>query len=101
MGNTIIGRLWRGDVALHETFWRYTIAYGLLINAITSIGFLVLIASDHAMLAFLAGYAVSLPFNLFIMIALWRSAERYQGDQSTARFMQTAGVVWILFLSVT
>lgn len=101
MGNTLIGRLWRGEVALHEAFWRYTIAYGLLINAATSIAFMVLIASDQAIPAFLLGYAVSLPCNLFLIIALWRSAERYQGDQSTARFMQIAGAAWILLLSVT
>ncbi len=101
MNNTTIGRLWRGEIALHETFWRYTIAYGLLINAITSISFLILIANDQAIPALVLGYVVSLPCNLFLLIALWRSADRYRGARSTARFMQVAGAVWILLLSVT
>lgn len=101
MGNTFIGRLWRGEFTLHETFWRYTVAYGLLINAITSVGFLILIVNGHTILAFLVGYGLAIPYNLFALIALWRSADRFEGERTTAEIMRIAGTVWILLLSIT
>lgn len=101
MTDTPIARLWRGEIALHDTFWRHVVLYALLVNIATSVGFMALITSNQAVLALLVGYGCSIPYNLFVLIALWRSAENYDGDSSTAEFMRVAGTFWIGLLSIT
>lgn len=96
-----IARLWRGEHDLHDTFWRYTILVGLAVNVVTSIGFMVLVTYEMPLVAALVGYGLSIPYNIFILIALWRSAGAYKGPSFTATFMRVTGIVWMAFLTLT
>ena len=101
MNAGFIARLWRGEHDLHDTFWRYTIVIGLAINLATSAGFMVLITTGLPVAAAIVGYGLSVPYNIFILIALWRSAGAYKGPQFTATFMRVTGILWMALLTLT
>lgn len=68
---------WRGDLPLAQTFWTWTVTVGLLVNLSTTIAFLMLISLDRPWVALVAGYALSVPYNIMAVVGTWRSAERY------------------------
>ena len=100
MSGSLLARLWRGEHDLHDTFWRYTILYGLLVNVVTTIGFMALIAANMPAAAVIVGYAIPIPYNIFVVVAVWRSAGAYQGPISTAVFMRVTGILWMTVLSL-
>ena len=67
---------WQGRVPLSTLFWRDMAIYGTLINIVTTIGSLVLFASDLPDPAAMAVYVMPFPYNLFLTMSVWRTAER-------------------------
>lgn len=98
---TILIRLWRRELALANQFRHWAVLGGLLVNMVTSALFLALIATDHPILALIAGYAPSLPYNILVTVAVWRAAERCKGDRKWADLARGATVVGMVLLSVT
>jgi hypothetical protein len=94
-------RLWQGDVPLPQAFWHWAVAGGLAVNGLTSILFLALIMNDRLVAAFIAGYALSVPYNVLVTVGVWRSAGRYQGDRRWADLARIVTVVGMALLSVT
>ena len=94
-------RLWRGDMALSEAFWRYAVVFGFIVNATSTLLFMALIAYDYPALAALVGYGISIPYNILAVVGVWRSSERYEGAKSTAELARVAGLVWVVILSIT
>lgn len=101
MSTSLAARLWRGELPLHDTFWRYVIIYALLVNIATTLGFMVLLSNDQPAIALFVGYGLSVPYNVLALLALWRSADKHDGDRSTAQLMRIAGAAWIVLLTVT
>ena len=98
---TSIHRLWRGDLPLANAFWNWAVFGGLLVNAATSALFLMLIAVDRPILAFVAGYVLSVPYNVVVCIGVWRSAGRYTGERQWAELARIVTVGGMVLLSVT
>jgi len=71
--------LWDGRVPLKQVFWQWAIVYGLLVNLVTSALFFGLVIYDVAPLLLIVAFILPVPFNLFVVVAVWRSADRYQG----------------------
>lgn len=94
-------RLWRGELPLADAFWSWGVAGGLLVNAVTSALFLLLIMDDRPILATIAGYAPSLPYNALVCVGVWRSAGHYTGDRKWAELARTVTIVGMILLSVT
>ncbi|MPZ39577.1 MAG: hypothetical protein GEU95_16265 [Rhizobiales bacterium] len=94
-------RLWQGDLPLPQAFWNWAVAGGVAVNALTSILFLALIMADHLVAAFVAGYALSVPYNFIVMVGVWRSAGRYVGDRRWADVARIVTVAGMVLLSVT
>ncbi len=73
-------RLFRGDIPLHVTFW----IYGFLIGHFLSFLFESLPKIDNQYSWFI--YSVFLillvTYNIFILVAIWRSANKYQGKKN-------------------
>lgn len=93
--------LWSGDLALEEAFWTWTVTLGLLINIGTSLLFLVLLLADKPLAALLAGYAISVPYNVAATVGVWRSAARYAGPPLNANLARIATVVLMSALTLT
>jgi len=82
----LIRELWRGNVPLSITFWRFGVGVSLLLNAallyaqfqpdiLTTVG---------GLICFLLTLLFSIIYSPFILIAIWRSANKYQGLQRYA-----------------
>jgi len=98
---TVIGRLWRGEIPLVSAFWDWAVIGGLLVNLGTSLGFYLLLTQDLTLPAMLIGYGLSLPYNLLVTVGVWRSADRHQGDRTTANILKVITVVGMVVLSAT
>jgi hypothetical protein len=94
-------RLWRGELPLGEAFWTYAVLGGLLVNALTSLALLALIAADRPLAALAAGYALSVPYNVIALVGVWRSAARHEGPRLRADLIRIATLVGMILLSVT
>lgn len=93
--------LWAGDLALGEAFWTWTVTVGLLVNISTTLLFLMLVMQDRPVAAAVAGYAVSVPYNVVATVGVWRSAAHYEGPPQHADLARLAAIVLMAVLSVT
>lgn len=71
---TLLHKLWHGEIPLARAFWTYAILYGGLLNLLTTAGAFALIGDDAATPWVLVVYFLPVPYNVFIVIAVWRSA---------------------------
>ncbi|TAK08158.1 hypothetical protein EPO44_03005 [bacterium] len=82
----LIKELWRGDVPLSTAFWRFGFGVNFLLNA----AFLYLnfqpdiLTTAIGMIFFLLLLLFFIVYGPFILIAIWRSANKYQGFQRNA-----------------
>jgi hypothetical protein len=94
-------RLWRGEIALPDAFWNWAVIGGLAVNLISSAAFLFLIMAERPVAAALAGYLVSVPYNVVVVVGVWRAAERYDGERRWADLARVVTAVGMMLLSVT
>lgn len=97
----LFGQLWRGELALSNAFWNWAVTGGLLVNIVSSVGFLVLIMAERPIVALFVGYGLSVPYNLIVLVGVWRSADHYEGDKQWANLARIITAVGVLILSVT
>jgi hypothetical protein len=98
---TRLARLWTGDLPLDEAFWGWAVAGGLLVNLATSLAFLTLMAADRPFVALVAGYGPSAPYNLVVLVGVWRAAARHTADPSRAQLMRIVTLVAMAVMTVT
>ncbi len=94
-------RLWRGELALENAFWNWAVLGGLIINVSSSTLFLFLVMADRLILAFIVGYAFSVPYNFVVLVGVWRSADRYTGDRRWADLVRLITIIGAILFSVT
>ena len=51
--------------------------------------------------AFIAGYALSVPYNVIVSVGVWRSAERYAGELRWADLARIVTIIGMVLLSIT
>ena len=96
-----LSRLWRGELALADAFWNWAVFGGLAITVASSALFLFLIMADRSISAFIAGYALSVPYNAVVSVGVWRSAERYAGERRWAELARIVTIIGMVLLGVT
>jgi hypothetical protein len=94
-----VGRLWRGEESLARAFWEYAILYGTLANLVTTAGMFAAVASGLPVLLAVAIHVLPIPYNIFVVIAVWRSARRYPVQQEWPLLARIGVVVWALIAS--
>ncbi len=99
-------KLWSGDVSLPVTYW----VFGVLIGGVVLKGvLLVLIELSFARIAMsefgnlgLRGYYwFTVAYSLFMAVAIWRSAQKYQGIRIWSHLARAAVVLGVLSLAVS
>jgi len=95
------GRLWRGEVPLHDVFWNWAIIGGLAVNGLTTAGMFILLAMERPVAALVIGYVCSVPYNFFIAVAVWRSADRHPGSRRAANIMRYTAAIMLFLISFT
>jgi hypothetical protein len=89
-----VRRLWRGEVPLARAFWDFGIIGGTALNALTTVLSLALLAADGLETVALAAFVLPVPYNLLIVVAVWRSASAYQGRRLWAGLARLAIIAW-------
>lgn len=94
MPGSWVAALWRGEIPLAKSFWEYAILYGTLLNLIATIAAFGVLAAGGSILLAGAVYLLPLPYNLTVIVGVWRSAAVYPGDRRWADWARVAVVVW-------
>jgi hypothetical protein len=94
-------RLWSGQLPLREAFWTYAVVGGLAVNGITSFLFLILISADWPLAALAVGYGLSVPYNIVVVVGVWRAAERDEGPRTRTDLLRIVTLIGMVLLSVT
>ena len=98
---TDLYRLWRGELALGNAFWTWAIFGGLVVNAVTSGLFLLLMMNGRPVAAFFAGYALSIPYNIAAAVGVWRSAGHFPGARRWADLARAVTIIVMVLLSLS
>lgn len=93
--------LWSGSMELPIAFWRYAVIWGLIINIVTSIGTLVTVLAGAPVWLLVPVHLLPTPYNLLVVVGVWRSAELYQGDRKWAQLARLVTLVGMAILTMT
>ena len=93
--------LWAGEVSLPEAFWHYAVFYGLILNVVTTVLFLVVAAVTSTPWLLVPVYLLPAPYNVLMIVAVWRSADRYQGPRQWADLARFGILAGMLILTMT
>lgn len=83
-----IGSRWRGEASAVVVYWRDMLAIGSLINLSTSFVALMLAAQGVTLWIAAVVHFAALPYNVFLVVALWRTPQR-------TRIMAWTSLVWL------
>ena len=90
----IVRRLWAGEEPLGRAFWAYAMVGGSLLNAAATLLAMALLAADAPAIVAVAAFALPIPYNLLVLVAVWRSAGAYRGPPLWADLARMGIVVW-------
>lgn len=96
-----VKRVWRGELALADVFWNWAVLGGLVVNLSSTIAFLFLLMADRPVAAAIAGYAYSVPYNILVLVGVWRAARHFDGDPGWVDAARIATLAMMLAFSVT
>ena len=90
--------LWRGDVSLKEVYWFWFGFIPLTINIFFGfLGFYFFIQSGSWLL-WLVISQIAIPYSIWIVVPLWRSASNYTGNQIWAIASKLTAVIYFIVL---
>ncbi len=83
-----------------RVFWEYAVVYGSTLNLLTTIASFALLAEDFSGGLSLAVFLLPAPYNLLMVIAVWRSAARYEGPAYWAVLARSFILVWATIVTL-
>jgi len=89
---------WHGQVSLDRLFWVDMVLVGTLINLATSFAALIALGFKWPAWASIAVYAAPFPYNVFLVLAVWRMSERL--GPRAAGFARTGALGWLVIATV-
>jgi hypothetical protein len=95
----VVRRLWAGEVPLASAFWSYAIIGGTALNLATTLLAMALVAMDAPAVVAVIVFALPIPYNLLVLVAVWRSASAYQGPRLLADLARVTSVIWAVAAS--
>lgn len=97
----LVRTLWAGEIPLSRAFWEYALVGGLLVNLATTILFMALLTTKTSIALLIFAFCLPIPYNVLMLVAVWRSAGRYQGRQIWADLARSAIVIWMIGATAT
>ena len=91
-------RRWRGDMPLQTLFWRDMIFVGSLVNLGTTAAAVLLLGFKAPTLLAIAVHFSALPYNIFLLVSVWRTASRLPPAKASA--VQMAAAAWMLAATI-
>ena len=92
--------LWRGEVPLRVAFWWHAMVVGTLLNVVATLFFVTLNAVGAPTAAALTAFLLPVPYNFFVLAAVWRSADRYAGPALRAHLARLAVTLWAITATI-
>lgn len=89
-----LGARWRGEIPLSRLFWRDMVLVASAINLATTIAALAVLGMKAPAWAAFAVHFAALPYNLFLFLAVWRTAEKV--TPATAWIAQLGAAAWLI-----
>ena len=96
-----IKALWSGDLPLPVAFWHYAVGWGLVINLVTSAMTLVVVMADVAVWILVPVHLLPTPYNVLVLVGVWRSAGRYDGERKWADAARMTTLIGMTILTLT
>jgi hypothetical protein len=91
---SLVADLWNGRLPLARAFWEYAIVYGSLANLVATLLALAAFAKDLPVALGLLLFFLPAPYNLLMVVSVWKSAARYQGPVMWPTLARVLIVVW-------
>jgi hypothetical protein len=85
---SFIGKRWRGESSLSRLYWRDMLIVGSAINLLTGFLALMIAALGGDLWVAAVVHFASLPYNVFLVLALWRTPR-------CSRFMAWTSLIWL------
>jgi hypothetical protein len=95
-----IVRFWYGELPLGRAFWLWGILGGFVVNLVSTLLALVLLAAHAPSWLAVLVLVAHLPWNLVLLIGVWRSAGRSEISRKTADLARMAMLAWVVALSL-
>lgn len=89
---------WRGLVPLDRLFWWDMMLVGTCINAVAAVAALVMLGMKMPLGASLAVHFAPVPYNVFLFLAVWRTAAAQPGLMGS--LAQILAAVWLILAAV-
>lgn len=89
-----VRRLWAGEVPLARAFWDYGFIGGTALNALVTFSAMAVLAMDAPGALAVGLFLLPAPYNLLVVVAVWRSAAAYEGRRLWAGLARIAIVLW-------
>ena len=96
-----IKALWSGDLPLPIAFWRYGIAWGLVINGITTVMTIMTVLANAPVWILVPVHLLPTPYNILVLVGIWRSAARFEGEPKWANLARMISLIGITVLTLT
>ena len=84
---------WRGETALAVLYWKDIVVVGSVINLVTGFAALMLAAQGVHLAIAVAVHFALLPYNAFLVVALWRTPR-------CSRAMAWTSVLWLVVMTM-
>lgn len=91
-------RRWQRRIPLGLLFWRDMMLFGSLLNLAAAFAGLMALGLKAELAVALAVFNAPLPYNLFLVGAVWRTAELV--DKARASTARAGALVWLAVITV-
>ena len=98
-----VARLFRGDISLPITYWVFGVLIGNVafqaVSAIIEFNYIDIISTQVGLWSVTGFYWLAVGYGIFLLIAIWRSAGKYQGKaiwSGLARFAVVFGAIALI-----
>ncbi len=91
---------WRGGLPLGRAFWLWGILGGGLVDLLATMFALALVVAGAPTWAIVLAFVAHVPWNLVLLVGVWRSAGRPEVGRDTAHLARLAILGWVVALSV-
>ena len=92
--------LWRGDLPLGRAFWLWGILGGGLVGLLATMLALALVVAGAPTWVIVPVFVAHLPWNLVLLVGVWRSAGRPGVGRDAAWLARLVIVGWAVALSL-
>jgi hypothetical protein len=99
-GVRTVVEFWRGDLPLGRAFWLWGILGGGLVNLLATMFALALVVAGAPTWVIVLVFVAHLPWNLVLLVGVWRSAGRPEVGRDMAYLARLAIIGWVVALFV-